>query len=497
MKCLFIRLLPLLMAAALLFSAAGCSQLKTGIDAAAVLESLLQQISFSTELSEVGEAAALYFPDLPEGADIQLYTGNGYYADEVALLTLSNPSDCGSALDTVKKHLAELRSQFMNYLPEEVCKIDNAVTYQTGQYVFLCVTDDYKNANLILTNSHDASYQIPQSNAQTVPDPTETSTAAASELPKEPYPVLKSRSGTYYDYGTGVIRVDNAAFEKYGYDEAAAKEYAAIVNSTADKLAGKTAVYCMAIPTATGIVLPDDIAAILPGYKDQGQATENIFAKMDSNVVTVNCYDNLMRHRDEYLYFRTDHHWNGLGAYYAYKVFCQAKGIPAYTLEQRTEKRFDNFLGSLYWQNCSKDPILSETPDTVVAYCPVSDGASMQYTDRNGDTYDWNIITDVSDWASSSKYCTFAGGDNPLSVLTNPDVTDGSVCIIVKESYGNALLPYLVDHYSTVYEIDYRYWEGDLIDFALEKGADDLIFANNLTMISSSYLVGMLATIAS
>ena len=120
----------------------------------------------------------------------------------------------------------------------------------------------------------------------------------------------------------------------------------------------------------------------------------------------------------------------------------------------------------------------------------------MRYTDKKGNTYNWNIISDVTNWKASTKYSTFAGADNPIAVFTNPDVTDGSVCVIVKESYGNALLPYLVDHYSTIYEIDYRYWTGSLVDFAREKDADDLIFANNLSMIRSNLLIGKLAGIA-
>jgi hypothetical protein len=54
-------------------------------------------------------------------------------------------------------------------------------------------------------------------------------------------------------------------------------------------------------------------------------------------------------------------------------------------------------------------------------------------------------------------------------------------------------MSYLVDHYSTVYELDYRYWEGGIAAFAKQVGATDVIFANNLTMISSVYLVGMLS----
>ena len=102
------------------------------------------------------------------------------------------------------------------------------------------------------------------------------------------------------------------------------------------------------------------------------------------------------------------------------------------------------------------------------------------------------IIANVEGWGQGAKYSTFAGADNPLTVFTNPEVTDGSVCIVVKESYGNAFMPYIVDHYSTVYEIDYRYWKGNLVDFARQVGATDIIFANNIGMVRSSYLVGLL-----
>ena len=122
----------------------------------------------------------------------------------------------------------------------------------------------------------------------------------------------------------------------------------------------------------------------------------------------------------------------------------------------------------------------------------MSSTASMVFYNSNGNPTKWPILADVSGWGQSGKYNTFAGGDNPLTVFTNPEVTDGSVCIVVKESYGNALMPYLVDHYSTIYEVDYRYWTGDLAEYAKQVGADDLLFANNIMMISTGVLVGMM-----
>lgn len=507
MKHILARRAPLAMALLVFLITAGCSgRSAPEIDGQAVLRSLLEQAAFDTALSEVGDYAALYFPNLPEGTEVRLYMGNGCFADEAALLTLPEEADGDSAMQSVREHIAQLRDQFMNYFPAEVDKIDRAVIRQSGRYIFLCITNDSANAVLILDHADDPSYELPGQAVQPDPENTEPGDLEPESTEKEPdpppvsepaeeYPALQSRSGTYQDYGNYVIRVDDAAFDQYTYVDSAAEAYAAIVSRAADALAGKTTVYDIAIPTAIGVVLPDDIAAILPGYTDQGEAIRNIFAKMSDRVVTVDCFDNMMRHRDEYLYFRTDYHWNGLGAYYTYEAFCDAAGMEAVPLEERTEKRFDGFLGALYWNYTGEEPALGNNPDTVLAYCPKSAGAGMIYTDLKGNTHSWDIIKDVSDWKSSAKYNTFAASDNPFAVFTNPEVTDGSVCVIVKESFGNALLPCLVDHYSTIYEIDYRYWEGKLIEFSLEQGADALIFANNVSMINSNLLIGRLAGI--
>ena len=533
MKKKFVSILALIVLAAMVLTGCGSGETgkpgKTGeIDCNALLQSLRSNVQFDTELKS-SKNAALAFPDLPEGSQVVLYTGSGAFADRLALLTLPKASDRKAARAVVDKHIAEVRDQVMKYAPEEVGKLDSAIIYEHDNCILLCVTNDLARARDIIDHADDPSYVPDGTPAHTAapaasekastdgnqqapehtepdgdpmhtemagnPGMTEQATEAETEG-EEPddgsYPVLKSQEGIYHSYGDGFIRVDNHAFEGYGFVESSAKTYAGLVNQVADALAGtKTKVYSLPIPTAPGIVLPDDIKEQMSYYVDQGQAIDTIFSMMNDNVIPVNCYSNLMRHRDEYLYFRTDYHWNGRGAYYAYETFCNVKGVKPYTLDQRELKEFDNYLGILYESCCDKDPVLSATPDTVEAYCPVSKEASMTFTDRDGVTTPWSIITDVSDWNSGSKYNTFAGSDQPFAEFTNPAVTDGSVAVIVKDSYGNALLPFLVDHYSTVYEIDYRYWTGNLADFVREKNADDLIIAHNLVMISSDYLINM------
>ena len=483
----FALLLSLLM---LLMLLTGCGGSEELLDGETALDRILTEVRFDTDLQDAGATAPLYFPDLPEGSQVRLYTGSGYYADEAALLTMRGTADTGKAMKIVENHLRELRDQFANYVPEEVPKIENAVTIRSGNQILLCITKDTDTVHSIVKNS-DAAPELPrQATAE------ESSEPAASVSPEtDGYPVLKSKSGTYHDYGNGVIRVDDRAYEPYSYNRPAAESYAEVINQVAGALDGQVQVYALAIPTGS-MMLPDDIAEILPGYTDQGVSIQKIFSLISDQVVKVSPYDNLMRHRDEYLYFHTDYHWNGRGTYYANETFCEAKGISPYPLSMRREDQFGQFLGALYFNDSGKDPILENNPDTVEAFHPHSPHAEMHYTDQKGNTYAWNIIMDVSDWATGSKYSTFAGADNPITVFDNPDVTDGSVAVVVKESYGNALMPFLCDHYTTVYEIDYRYWSGSLVDFALEKQADDLIFANNLSMIGSNLLIGKLANVA-
>lgn len=518
---------------------AGCKQEETKeYDAPALVQSILNQVQFADTLTSVGDGAALYFPELPESAKAELFLGSGYYADEVALITLSDTADKKAVRISVDKHLEQIRNQFANYIPEELPKIDDALVWEQGEFIIVCICENIADVKTILDHAGDPDFKLPNTGVTTNPttepttvpttQPTTAPTTQPTTVPPttaapttppttapqpttpptvppvtqspvvqyrpDGYPAIQSQSGTYSAYsGTSMIRVDNSAYEVCGRHDDVAASYAALINRVADALAGTTKVYSLPIPTAFGVKLPDDIQEKYPNYANQGQMIEFALGKMSANVTPVRCYDNIMSHRNEYVYFRTDHHWNGIGAYYAYEAFCEAKGVQPYTMQQREELKFGNFLGTLY-QNSKNDQYLLPA-DTVYAYKPVSKNATMVYYDRKGVAHNWPIVANVESWGSGSKYSCFAGADNPLTVFTNPDVTDGSVCIVVKESYGNALMPYLVDHYSTIYEVDYRYWKGDIVAYAREVGADELIFANNIMMINTDLLVATLNTI--
>ena len=289
----------------------------------------------------------------------------------------------------------------------------------------------------------------------------------------------------------GVYVVGSAGYEMYNYVGSLAEKYQSTVNAVADSLSGVSQVYAMAIPLSSGITLPDELFSDIPG-SDQAQAEKDILAGMGQNVKTIPLHDVMMSHRTEYIYFRTDHHWTALGAYYAYVQFCTAKGITPHNLSDYEVSQFPGFLGSFY-NDGGKPDAMKNDPDTVNAYHPVSATASMKYGDNENSTLTGGqVIFDESTASASLKYGTFIMGDNPFTVIENPEVSNGESCIVVKESFGNAFVPFLVDHYQTVYVVDYRYYSGSITQLARDKGVKDVLFVNNLSAIRGSYQMGKL-----
>ena len=331
---------------------------------------------------------------------------------------------------------------------------------------------------------------------------SEESSSSASSAPsssesvsseEEPAPE-KDVTGENTQSLGAVLIVGDSAYEYYNFSKSVADQYIALVSDTAQKLDGVATVYDMVIPTSMDIMLPEDFRKGL-NTSSQKDAIAYINGSFSPLVQSVPIYDTMKAHADEYIYFRTDHHWTALGAYYAYQKFAQQKGFEPLALSDYEKKSFDGFLGAFY-SDTNKNPALAANPDTVEAFVPPGN-ISLTFTDQKGNTRDWPLISDVSGWAASSKYSTFIGGDNPYTVIQNADLTDGSSCVVVKESFGNAFVPFLTSHYQTVYVIDYRYWQGNLIDFVKQNKVQDVLFANNISATRNAPLVDRMDAITS
>ncbi|MGI6264327.1 MAG: DHHW family protein, partial [Acutalibacteraceae bacterium] len=173
----------------------------------------------------------------------------------------------------------------------------------------------------------------------------------------------------------GVLYAGNSGYEYYTFSREQTDRYIRLINAVGNKLAGKATVYDVVVPNSMGVMLSDE-------YKkrngittsDQRQAIAYMAASMNQNVRPVEIFDTLREHWEEYIYFRTDHHWTATGAYYAYTRFAAVKGFAPAALADYETQEYPGFLGTFY-ANGGKPAALGKTPDTVVAYLPKSTNA--------------------------------------------------------------------------------------------------------------------------
>jgi hypothetical protein len=311
-----------------------------------------------------------------------------------------------------------------------------------------------------------------------------------SEMPteKETEPPEKEVIDGYYVNG-------DTAYQLYYFDQALVDRYTKSVINAALKLDGIAQVYDMVVPTSPCIYLSEaDISRL--GCTDGNDAISYIYKAIDSYsrqlmesgrlsapVKTLDVYPTLAKHKEEYIFYRTDHHWTGLGAYYTSRLFLDAVGRNYPSLDKYTEYQIDGFLGTLYkhTQNAS----LKANPDTVYAYeSPTV--KKLTVFDRNTEEYIEDVIINPN-VKSSNKYLCFSSGDRPYYEIHNETVHDGSAILVIRESYGNAFLPVIADSYEYVYAIDYRFWDEDLVSLVLEKNIDTVLFLNNLAATATNY----------
>lgn len=306
------------------------------------------------------------------------------------------------------------------------------------------------------------------------------------EMPEEVLP--QPHQPIIEDLGT-VITIDDTGYEYYHFNQTAADTYCSAINRAASILEGKAKVYSMIVPTSIDITMPSNYRETIK-TSDQKKAIDYMYSRMSSSVSKIDTYSSLVAHKNEYIYFRTDHHWTALGAYYAYCDFMNVKGAIPAKLSDFTERKYEGFLGSFY-SDTKQSPALGANPDTIVAYEPKQLQTIHSYT-QEGEK-DLRIVYDADKLTPRDKYMTFICGDKPYGVMTNPEITDGSSCLVLKESFGNAMVGYLTQNYQNVYVVDYRYvsqvYSGTLRQFVEERGINDVIFVNNISATRNASLV--------
>lgn len=283
---------------------------------------------------------------------------------------------------------------------------------------------------------------------------------------------------TNKDIGTGttqkqtLLMVNNSIMEMFMRNPQHEQLYADTINHYAESLPESISLYSMIIPT--------QLEFQEPMYKNlqdsQKAAIDSIYEKLDGNVTAVDAYGALAPHRDEYIYFRTDHHWTPLGAYYAYREFMNANGGNAVNKDDFEANRIQNVLGYLY--DRVDNPEIAANPDTIEWYDVDPDNRldiSMHDTDENGNptTYNGTMYD-----RTKANYLFFFGSDHPVVEMTNDDIPDGKTLVVLKDSYSNVLAPWLINSYHKVVMVDPRIYRGNFRNIIDNYSPDEVLIVN-------------------
>lgn len=256
------------------------------------------------------------------------------------------------------------------------------------------------------------------------------------------------------------------------------RDYVLAVNDFAKRYPD-VKVHCGVIPIAAAYYLP---AKYRTEYNDQQMMINYIYDRLDGNVHKVDIYNALKSHANEYIYFRTDHHWTGLGAYYAYSKFVTDLGFTPTDLSIYDTVVYENYLGTLY-DKVGGNAEMRNNPDTVIAYdvdsvypCQVD-----YWLNYEGDTKQGPLI--YKDIKSNNKYMVFTNGDCRFIKISTGQQT-GRKLLMFKDSFGNAFVPFLVSHFDEIYVADPRYSLPSISALIKEKNITDTLFLTNITNTS-------------
>lgn len=229
--------------------------------------------------------------------------------------------------------------------------------------------------------------------------------------------------------------------------------------------------------------------AYLPKYAvtlNQDKQIDNIYSKLDDSIVKIDLRNTLKKHKDEYLYYKTDHHWTSLATYYAYQDIAKAFNLETtkktdYTIYPVTT----NFEGTLANKTGSVN-----IKDEIDIYVP-KDKCDYVITDESTNKKSRTIYhSDALE--TKDQYTVFMGGNKALFHI-NVDNNSKRHLLLIKDSYANSLIPFLIPQFNSITVIDARYYFEDYTRLIKDDLITDVLFMNNTnTFVQDTSLADML-----
>ena len=241
----------------------------------------------------------------------------------------------------------------------------------------------------------------------------------------------------------------------------------------------------------TSLVIAPTSTILLYGNKNFGYSAYNqnamvnkMIEESDSDINIVNPCKEILDHRDEYIYFKYDHHWTNRGAYYAYKKLCESIGEYAPTLSSMSEVVLNEaWVGSAY--DYTNDIRLYGKTDQVIAYVSTRSNVLKVILDNGEERIDHTGAIRMR----FVGYSAFISGDNPFAEINVPSNPQDKNALVIKDSFGCAFVPYLVNNYGNIYVIDPRHTNFDIVEKLKDKNIVDIIAVLTLYDVSKKSFI--------
>lgn len=291
---------------------------------------------------------------------------------------------------------------------------------------------------------------------------TEATTTEAA-APDEP-----EREG---EISNNILIVDKRGIMLFGGWEKMGSNYARIVNRYKETMPDIN-MYSMVIPTVCSYYTPPEFQHLITSEK----ANIDYINQSLEGVTPVDVYTALGKHTEETIYMRTDHHWSSLGAFYAAEEFSADARVPFARIEEYERHSKDDYVGTLY--GYSNDIILKENPEEFFWYVPKAPFRTTFYSNSYTNPYEADFFMNLDNCAPVSYYMVYMTGDDHI-VQLDTEVHNGRRLCVIKDSYGNALIPWLTSSFEQIYVIDMRYFKLNAVDFMRQHAVTDVLFAMN------------------
>lgn len=318
---------------------------------------------------------------------------------------------------------------------------------------------------------------------------SETEPDVSSDTASEPEDKTGDAKENGWDAGGEVdaygytILSGKSAMEVYDNSYKKLEEYATVLNRLASKLPN-TKVYNALIPSAVEFYAPAEYNQ--SKQKSQKQGIAYVYERLNG-VTGVDVYSNIAEHTDKYVYFRTDHHWTARGAYYGYLGFASAAGFEPVKLGSPSGA-VEGFVGTL---DANVNGALKKYPDSVEYFMPEVETEAYVYKNLSM-TGGSKISVVAESYSGTNKYMIFIAGDNALTKITTSAGTGRSL-LILKDSFANALVPWLCNNYSEIYVVDPRDLSGgDLYGFISDNNIGEVAVINYIMSTrNDKYMSGL------